>query len=70
MNIIGPGTQIVGEINSESDIRIEGKIKGTIHSKAKVTIGTSGVVDGDILCDSADMSGKIFGKLEVSDMLF
>ncbi len=70
VNIIGPGTQIVGEINSESDIRIEGKIKGTIHSKAKVTIGTSGVVDGDILCDSADMSGKIFGKLEVSDMLF
>ena len=70
VNIIGTGTQIEGEIRSESDIRIDGKVKGTITSKSKIVVGSTGIVDGDLICDTADVSGKVFGKVEVSDMLF
>lgn len=70
VNIIGAGTHIEGEIKTESDIRIDGKVKGTITSKAKIVIGSTGIVDGDLLCETADVSGKIFGKVEVTDLLF
>jgi cytoskeletal protein CcmA (bactofilin family) len=70
VNIIGAGTQIEGEIKSDSDIRIDGKVKGTITSKSKIVVGSTGIVDGDLICDTADVSGKVFGKVEVGDMLF
>lgn len=70
VNIIGAGTQIEGEIKSDNDIRVDGKMKGTISSKSKIVIGSTGIVDGDMICDNADISGKVFGKVEVSDMLF
>lgn len=70
VNIIGAGTHIEGEIKSDNDIRVDGKMKGTITSKSKVVIGATGIVDGDMICDNADISGKVFGKVEVSDLLF
>jgi cytoskeletal protein CcmA (bactofilin family) len=70
VNIIGAGTQIEGEIKTDSDIRIDGKVKGTITSKSKIVVGATGIVDGDLVCDTADVSGKIFGKVEVTDLLF
>lgn len=70
VNIIGAGTQIEGEIKSENDIRVDGKMKGIITSKSKVVIGSTGVVDGDMICETADISGKVFGRVEVSDLLY
>ena len=70
VNIIGTGTQIEGEIKTDSDIRIDGKVKGTITSKSKIVVGSTGIVDGDLICDTADVSGKVFGKVEVMDLLF
>ena len=70
VNIIGTGTQIEGEIKSENDIRVDGKVKGTVTSKSKIAVGSTGIVDGDLICDNADISGKVFGKVEVSDMLY
>ena len=70
VNIIGAGTQIDGEIKSENDIRVDGKVKGTVTSKSKIVVGSTGIVDGDLVCDNADISGKVFGKVEVSDMLY
>lgn len=70
VNIIGAGTVIEGEIKTDSDIRIDGKVKGTITSKAKIVVGNTGIVDGDLNGDTADISGKVFGKVDVTDLLF
>lgn len=70
VNIIGAGTVIEGEIKTDSDIRIDGKVKGMITSKAKIVVGNTGIVDGDLNGDTADVSGKVFGKVEVTDLLF
>ncbi len=70
VNIIGQGTSIQGEIVCDGDIRIDGMVKGTVTSKAKIVIGITGSVDGDIICDNADISGKIFGTVEVDELLF
>ena len=58
-NIVAQGTSIQGDIESSGDFRIEGSLKGNIIVKGKIVIGASGVVEGQINCQSADISGKV-----------
>ena len=69
-NVVTQGTVIQGEIKSSQDIQIDGKVKGIIRSDSKISIGQTGIVDGDIISTNGDVSGKISGKIEVSEMLF
>ena len=70
INLIGAGTGIEGEIHSNGDIRVDGTITGGVNSKAKVVIGTTGLVEGDVTCQNADVSGTVKGNLTVSETLF
>lgn len=70
INLIGAGTVIDGEMKSNGDLRIDGSIFGTITSKAKVVIGSTGIVEGDITAQNADISGTVKGKVIISEMLF
>lgn len=67
-NIIAQGTTIKGDIDSSGDFRIEGSLKGTIKVKGKIVIGESGKVEGQVYCQSADISGKANLKMEVSEL--
>lgn len=69
INIIGSGTNITGNIISENDIRIDGSLKGNLNTKGRLVIGQSGSITGEIQCNSADISGKIEGKILVSELL-
>lgn len=69
INIIRTGTSINGDINCSGDIRIDGKLIGSLICEGKVVIGTSGMVDGQISCKDADFSGTIKAKLVVRELL-
>ena len=68
-NIIGQGTCIKGEIDLNGDFRIDGCIVGSIKSAGRVVIGDSGDVDGDMVCQNADISGHFKGKLSVNELV-
>jgi cytoskeletal protein CcmA (bactofilin family) len=70
INIVGVGTVIDGQISSNGDLRIDGTIRGSVSSKSKVVVGSTGVIEGDVICQNADISGTIKGKTTVSEMLF
>ncbi|MBL7751631.1 MAG: polymer-forming cytoskeletal protein [Chitinophagaceae bacterium] len=67
--LIGSGTTLKGDISSNSDLRIDGMIIGNIRSSAKIVIGASGVVEGDIEGNQADIVGKVSGNIKVKDIL-
>ncbi len=67
--IIGTGTIIRGNIESNGDIRIDGTLIGNLHAKAKILIGTEGMVEGDITGQDADVLGKVTGQLKVNELL-
>ena len=70
INLIGAGTVIEGDIRSNGDIRIDGAVYGHVYSKAKVVIGTTGLIEGDVNCQNADVSGIIKGKTLINELLF
>ncbi|MBW7847232.1 MAG: polymer-forming cytoskeletal protein [Bacteroidales bacterium] len=67
-NIIGQGTKITGDIHLKGDFRIDGELIGSIYSEGRIVIGGSGVVQGNITCQNADISGVLTGNLNSADM--
>lgn len=66
---ISTGTVVKGDITSEGDFRIVGKLIGSIRSTGKVVIGQKGIVEGDIFCQNADFAGTVKGNVEVENLL-
>ena len=69
ISLISANTKIVGEVHSDSDIRIDGTIEGNIHSKAKVVLGISAHLKGNIVCQNADISCTTVGNIYVESLL-
>lgn len=69
VNMLGAGTIIKGDIQSNGDFRVDGTLIGSIHSKGKIVIGETGNVDGEVICRNADISGQVKAQLTVSELL-
>jgi cytoskeletal protein CcmA (bactofilin family) len=69
LNTLTEGTSIEGIIKADSDLRVDGKIKGNLICSAKVIIGPTGQVSGEIRCKNAVIEGKFVGLLEVQELL-
>ncbi|HRW62280.1 MAG TPA: polymer-forming cytoskeletal protein [Bacteroidales bacterium] len=69
INLIGIGTEITGDINSNGDIRIDGSLTGNLKTAGKVVVGETGKVAGEIVCKNSEVLGVINGKIQVSDLL-
>lgn len=68
--LIGAGTTITGDLESNGDIRIDGILKGNLKGKAKIIIGTDAVVEGDIAGMQADIMGHVTGNIRVQELLY
>ena len=69
LNRIVEGTMMEGTFRSESNIRIDGTLKGNVDTKGRLVIGPNGVINGEITCQNAEVEGKIKGKIIVEDLL-
>jgi cytoskeletal protein CcmA (bactofilin family) len=69
LNRIVEGTIIEGDIKSDSNIRIDGYVKGTITVKGRLVLGPTGKIDGNVFCKNADLEGKLNGIIEVDELL-
>lgn len=66
--IISAGTTVQGDLKSESDLRIDGTIHGNVTSNAKIVVGPSGFIEGNIQGAQADVSGKVIGNIMVKEL--
>ena len=69
LNTLVKGTHVEGSIKAPSDIRIEGTLEGNLDCQAKLIIGPSGNVNGNVNCRTAMIEGRFDGTLVVSELL-
>lgn len=67
--LISAGTVLKGDISSSGDLRIDGTVIGNVKTSAKVIIGGSGIVEGDISGNQADVTGKVSGNIRANELL-
>lgn len=68
-NVIAAGTIIKGDIITDGDFRIDGKIEGTIQSKGRIIVGNSGSILGTVKAENIDVMGYIEGTIVTNDTL-
>jgi len=69
INTLVEGTHLEGTINTQSDLRVDGQVNGTIHCDGKLIIGAPGVVEGDVVANNAVIEGRFDGNLHVHEVL-
>jgi cytoskeletal protein CcmA (bactofilin family) len=69
LNRLVEGTKIIGDIFSESNLRIDGEVQGNVSTAAKVVIGETGLIQGNLTCQDADIEGKLNGSLAIEGLL-
>lgn len=68
-NALTGNSKIIGTVIADSDFRIDGTIDGDLQCNGKVVIGEHGFMKGNIICQSAEILGKMEGKLQAKQTL-
>ena len=68
-NVMGKATEIKGDIISNGDFRIDGKVEGNLNITGKLILGKEGIIKGDVHCTTAEFEGSFSGKLICKGMM-
>lgn len=67
--IIGTDVSLTGNLKSEGDIQINGKIKGEVNTKSNIAIGEQALIDGSIKARNVLINGTLQGNVETVEDL-
>lgn len=67
--VISKDTSMEGSFTSESDVRMDGYIKGDVKCAKRLVMGQSGKIKGTVISQTAVIMGTIEGELHVKDSL-
>lgn len=68
-NTLATGTTVKGNIITETDFRLDGKVEGDISCNGKIVVGPKGQVIGNIVSSNAEILGEVEGSVRVSEKL-
>ena len=61
--LLSKDTEIRGSVRTQGSIRVDGTVHGDLFSAKTVTIGASGMVEGNINGEDIIVAGKVKGSL-------
>jgi cytoskeletal protein CcmA (bactofilin family) len=68
--IISSGVKIEGTLTTNGNIRVDGEMKGDIISDNSVSVGDSGIVNGQIKAEIISIGGNVTGSVIAKDKLY
>lgn len=69
LNRIVEGSSMEGDLVCDSNLRIDGKVKGTVRTNSRLVIGENGSVDGEVYCKDGEIEGKVEGTVKASELM-
>lgn len=69
LNTFAQDTKIIGDIESDGDIRMDGVMEGRLNCKGRVVIGPEARIKGTINAQNAEILGNVEGEINVIDLL-
>jgi cytoskeletal protein CcmA (bactofilin family) len=67
--VIGKETTIRGEVTGRADLRVEGKVEGTVRLEAELIVGEGGTVAAEVDTAAMTVEGRFDGKAACSDVV-
>jgi cytoskeletal protein CcmA (bactofilin family) len=69
LNRIVDGAEIKGDISVVTSIRIDGVVFGNISCAAKLVLGETGKIIGNIISANAEIEGVVEGEIQIQERL-
>jgi cytoskeletal protein CcmA (bactofilin family) len=66
---VDSGCTIRGELEFETYFRVDGRIEGTVRSKAELVVGEGGTVDGELEVARCVIGGEVRGTIRASEQV-
>ena len=63
MSVFGPTLKFKGELRAQEDIKVEGRIEGTIIHQQRIVVGAKGEVVASVTAASIDVEGRVQGDM-------
>lgn len=64
---VDSGCTLKGELEFSNSFRVDGRVEGTIRSRAELVIGEDGIVEGEIDVARCLVGGKVQGTIKASE---
>ena len=68
-SILQDGMVVQGTLEAKGDVRLDGRIEGTIRVTERLTVGTSGVLHADVEAGEAIIMGTVEGTIKAHKRL-
>lgn len=68
LSVIDPWLTIIGSLESQGDVRVEGQISGDIRC-ANLVVGRDATVSGDIIANEAIVRGRVKGTIRANRVI-
>lgn len=68
-SIIATGLKIIGDLSSDGEIQVDGKVEGDIRCKS-LLIGIHGSVTGEVTAETVKLHGTITGQVFAKTVFF
>lgn len=69
LNRLVAGTELEGDLKTESNLRVDGTIHGNTQCNGKFVLGEKGIVKGNLNSTTAELEGTIEGDIAIEDLL-
>jgi cytoskeletal protein CcmA (bactofilin family) len=66
ISVLGGGMTVTGDVTGEGELRIEGRVEGSVSTSGRVLVDASGQVEGGIEAEEVIASGKVSGNIKAS----
>jgi len=67
LSILAAGMRVVGTLETDGVVRIEGKVEGNLSAGGQVLISAGGLVEGDVTTRQAIVAGEVRGQIIASE---
>ena len=66
-SIIASDMTVIGDLETEGVVRIEGRVKGSVRVGAQILVAQGAVIEGDLHTQEAIIAGQVSGAINATD---
>lgn len=66
-SIIASDMTVIGDLETEGTVRIEGRVKGTVRVGSQVLVAQGAVIEGDLHTEEAVIAGRVSGAIHAKE---
>ena len=68
MTIIAAGTKIEGNLKGGCKIHVDGEFSGSIISRSIISVGKTGIIEGEVVSKMLIVTGRFAGKADCEEI--